>query len=205
MISRSLQVVDAFYNRPEDIRQCAMSMIYKQPTELAGWRTQGYHPRGIKRLIETKFRVTIKYWEKDLGASEACNGVFFTALSNGTHAGEIGVHYDDPANWMMLVVYLTPDAPFDAGTSTWQHRATNLCAKPTRKDAVRLGWTLKALEAKLSKDSYKSERWIEIDRIGNVFNRAVMFPGGLFHSATRHFGSDRQSGRVYQTFHFPTV
>jgi len=62
---------------------------------------------------------------------------------------------------------------------------------------------LKDLNAILERDGCRRDRWIEIDRIGNVYNRAVMFPGGLFHSATRHFGSSQNNGRLYQSFHFP--
>jgi hypothetical protein len=129
--------------------------------------------------------------------------VFFSAFSKGRQAERVGVHYDEPANWMMLLIYLTPNAPIDAGTSTWQHRETQLLTKPTRKDAIRLAMPLGALESKLAEDARTLTRWIEIDRIGNLFNRAVMFPGGIMHSATRHFGRNSAHGRLYQTFHFP--
>jgi len=55
----------------------------------------------------------------------------------------------------------------------------------------------------VERDSRTKSRWIEIDRVGNVYNRAVMFPGGFYHSATRHFGSGLRDGRIYQSFHFP--
>jgi hypothetical protein len=105
---------------------------------------------------------------------------------------------------MMLLIYLTPNAPYDAGTSLWQHRESGLIAMPTKRDADRLGRTVAELKDALLNDSERPKRWIEIDRIGNVFNRAVMFPGALLHSATRHFGSNRFNGRLYQAFHFPT-
>ena len=178
-------------------------MPYTEPEEVVGWRTQAYQPKGIRTLIEKKFRVDIGYWEEDLTAIEACNGVFFSAFSRGSYAETVGVHFDEPPGWMMFLVYLTPGAPYDTGTSLWQHRETRLIAKPTRKDAEALGTSLEGLKAKLSKDSQTTGRWIEIDRVGNVYNRAVMFPGGLLHSATKHFGSNRHNGRLYQAFHFP--
>jgi hypothetical protein len=30
-----------------------------------------------------------------------------------------------------------------------------------------------------------------------------MFPGGFYHSASRHFGKGLEDGRIYQSFHFP--
>ncbi len=199
---RFLQVVDDFYQQPDRVRSKALELPYSEPENLLGLRTQAFQPRGIRSLIEKKFKVQIKYWEQDLSAIEACNGVFFSSLSRGAAAERVGVHYDDPPNWMMLLIYMTPNAPFDAGTSLWQHRATGLNRNPTQTDARRLRIRLAKLEALLERDSNIRNRWIEIDRIGNVYNRAVLFPSGLLHSATRHFGSNHRTGRLYQSFHF---
>jgi hypothetical protein len=204
MPKQSIHVIDKFYPRPDQIRRRALEMSYSEPEDITGWRTRAYQPREIRSLIERKFRTRISYWERDLDAIELCNGVFFSALANGRRAETAGVHFDEPPSWMMLLVYLTPEAPYDAGTSLWQHRETGLVAMPTKRDAERLGARVAELKEVLSNDSHKPKRWIEIDRIGNVYNRAVMFPGAMLHSATRHFGSNRFNGRLYQAFHFPT-
>ena len=203
MLSRSYHVVDDFYSDPNRIRLAALGLCFTEPDEVTGWRTRPYHPRGIRRLIETKFRVHIDGWENDPTAVELCNGVFLSAFSSGARAEPVGIHFDEPARWMMMVVYLTPNAPKDAGTSFWQHRATGLVCRPTNKDAERLGLSVRDLNALLEKDSQVRKRWIETDRVSNCFNRAVMFPSGLLHSATRHFGNNYRNGRLYQAFHFP--
>jgi len=179
-------------------------MKYSEPEYVTGWRTQVWQPRGIKSLIERAFRVQIDYWDESKSI-EGGNGVFFTAFSKGRHAERVKVHFDEPPDWMSLLVYLTPDAPSDCGTSFWQHRETRLTAKPTRHDALRLGVSVEELTLLLDHDGCKRKLWIEIDRIGNVYNRAVMFPAGLFHSATHHFGQNPRNGRLYQSFHFPIV
>lgn len=202
-MKRFIRVADGFYANPDAIRRRALRMTYTEPESLVGWRTRAYQPRGIKQRIEGRFGVSIEYWEHDLDAIEACNGVFFTSYSAGPRGETVGIHYDTPAAWVMFLIYLTPDAPFDAGTSLWQHRATGLHARPTPRDAVRLGTTVQQLNGLLDRDARVRSRWTEIDRIGNVFNRAVMFPGGFFHSASRHFGSSMEDGRIYQSFHFP--
>src|SRR5947208_3525951 len=83
---------------------------------------------------------------------------------------------DQPLRWAMFLIYLTPGAPYDAGTSLWQHRKTGLTSRPTGRDAARLGTTVDELARILERDSRTKSRWVEIDRVGNVFNRAVMFP-----------------------------
>ena len=202
-MKRFIRVADDFYPNPEAVRKRALAMTYTEPENLVGWRTKAYQPRGIKERIERKFRVRIPEWEDDIDAIEACNGVFFTSYAKGDRGETVGIHYDDPLPWVMFLIYLTPDAPFDAGTSLWQHRATGLVKPPTPGDAKRLGKSVGELAAMLDRDAKTRSRWIEIDRVGNVFNRAVMFPGGFLHSASRHFGGGFEDGRIYQSFHFP--
>ncbi len=202
-MKRFLMVIDDFYPDPDRIRSRALSMTYTEPENFTGWRTRAYQPRGIRQRIEKRFRLRIKYWEEDLDAIESCNGVIFSSFSTGGHAERVGVHYDVPSHWVMFLIYLTPRAPFDAGTSLWQHRATGLLARPTRKDSERLGVPVKKLEETLERDLHDRKRWREVDRVGNVYNRAVMFPGGFLHSASMHFGSSLKTGRIYQSFHFP--
>ena len=179
-------------------------MKYSEPENVIGWRTQVWQPRGVKNLIARRFGVQIDYWD-DSKSIEGGNGVFFTAYSEGPHAEKVKVHFDEPPDWMSLIVYLTPNAPSDSGTSFWQHRETGLNAKPTGRDALRLGLSFEELKQTIERDGWNRKSWIEIDRIGNVYNRAVMFPAGLFHSATRHFGNNLSNGRLYQSFHFATV
>lgn len=178
-------------------------MKYSEPAELLGWRTSIWQPLHVKRLIEKSFRIDIEYWGDDATELQSCNGVFFTAFSAGERSESVKVHFDEPPSWVSLLVYLTPGAPYDAGTSFWQHRATGLTAKPTKQDAFRLGLTLTELKDLLERDGWHPNRWIEIDRVGNVFNRALIFRAGSFHSATRHFGNNLKNGRLYQSFHFP--
>ena len=138
-------------------------------------------------------------------ATDSANGAFFSALSRGRNAERVCVHYDTPVNWMTMLIYLTPGAPLEAGTSFWQHKETGLRACPTQRDVERLGVPLPRLAAMLEKDSPCATCWQEIDRVGNVFNRAVAFPAGVFHSATRHFGSTIRKGRIFHSFHFGVV
>lgn len=203
VMKRFLLVVDDFYDDPQAVRKRALAMTYTEPESVVGWRTKAYQPRGIKERIERKFGVRIPMWETDRDRIELCNGVFFTSYAKGDRAERVGIHYDDPLRWVMFLIYLTPNAPFDAGTSLWQHRETGLVKPPTPSDAKRLGRSVAELSAILDRDSKIRSRWIEIDRVGNVFNRAVMFPGGFLHSASRHFGSGLEDGRIYQSFHFP--
>jgi len=203
MLRRFYHVVDNFYENADEVRLCALNRSFSLSEGITGWRTSAFHPTGIKNRIEQRFRVKIKYWERDLNASEARNGVFLSAFSQGKRAERVGVHYDEPVHWMMFLIYLNPEAPRDAGTSLWEHRETGLVCRPTKRDEERLRVPIAELNKMLLLDSTIRNRWRETDRISNFYNRAVMFPAGLLHSATRHFGNSLSNGRLYQSFHFP--
>lgn len=194
--------VDGFYPNPDRVRAKALEMDYVEPDGLVGWRTKPYFPAGVRERIEKILRARINVWPDDPEDVELSNGTFFFGLSAGRLAETVGVHYDYPAAYVTMVVYLTPGAAHDAGTSLWQHRPTGLTAAPTPADARRLGTTVAELERVLLRDSTSPRRWRELDRVGNLYNRAVFYRSGLLHSATRHFGSSLRNGRVYQTFRF---
>lgn len=204
MIQRFVYAVDNFYPDPGAVRRRALALPFTEPEEYTGWRTCPYFQPGIKRRIEATLRLPLRRWSEDddeLNYNRG-HGVFYFGLAHGPRAEMAGVHVDRPADWVTMIVYLTPDAPADAGTSLWQHRATNLTAAPTARDAARLNSSVEELEEVLEQDGLRPARWRELDRIGNIYNRAVFYRSGLLHSATRHFGSNLRNGRLYQTFRF---
>jgi hypothetical protein len=206
-----IHVVDNFYSDPDRTRQWALETPFiARGGDRQGWGTPAYQPVRIKAGIEKRFGVQIKYWEDRLIVPETENGSLFSAFSKGKRMDPLNIHYDRlgtgkyrrPDRWVVLIVYLTPDAPFGGGTSMWQHRKTGLTSGPLKKDTERLQAPIGELEEALARDAYKRQCWKEIDRVGNVYNRAVMFPSIAIHSATRHFGSNRLNGRLIQVFYF---
>ena len=67
-------------------------------------------------------------------------------------------------------------------------------------DARRLNCKLSDLRAQLEREREKRNKWVEIDRVGYIFNRMVAYPSGILHSATNHYGGSLKDGRIYQTF-----
>ncbi len=128
------------------------------------------------------------------------NGVFYQGFSKGKRKEVPGVHSDEPYYDITVLIYLTPGLPYECGTSLWQHKQTGLINPATAQDARRLKMKLTDVRNQLETDSKDRSKWIEIDRVGNIFNRMVAYPSGALHSATNHFGGDLKNGRIYQTF-----
>lgn len=200
-----ISTVDRFYVDPQKIRQTALRRKYIEVEGIDGWRTRPFLPRKIRSRIETRFALEIRDWCSDPDDLSHANGSFFIALEKGKRAEKVYVHADDPVTWMTLLVYLTPDAPADSGTSFWEHKETGLKHWPAPADAKRRGTSVDRLRALLDRDAAVRSKWRAVAEVENQFNRAVLFPCAALHSATRHFGTRPAQGRLFQMFRFRAV
>ena len=58
--------------------------------------------------------------------------------------------------------------------------------------------------SEIYKDSQDMTKWEMVDRIGNKYNRLIMYRGDHFHMSLDYFGKDLYDGRLFQTFFFDT-
>ena len=201
MARHLLRIADGYYAAPGRIRRIALSMKYEEPEGLRGYRSRAYFPKGIRKRIEKTFDIKITEWPTSEDPDHA-NGLFMITHASGRYADPGGVHFDEPVSWMTLLIYLTPEAPVDCGTSLAKHRRTGLSGRPTRNDAARLQKPIGRILQILEDDGDTPSCWIETARIGNVYNRAVLFRAGMLHSSTRRFGNSLDTGRLFHSFHF---
>jgi len=195
--NRFLLVKDNFYSAPQKVLKQAEAATYYQPEHITGYRsTTVYHEEGIKKKLENLLGIKITRWDMDPLEE---NGVFYHGFSEGQKKEQPGVHSDEPYNDITILIYLKPGIPTECGTSLWKHKETGLTDPPNANDAKRLGMKVADIHELLIHDSRLRSKWIEIDRVGNQFNRMVAYPSGVFHSASRHYGSNMENGRIYQT------
>ena len=120
-------------------------------------------------------------------------------VSNGTFActfeDSIWRAHTDSPNSYAAIVYLTPDAPIDTGTSFYRHRETGVTESESEIDTIN------------KEDFFDPTMWEETDRIANYYNRCVIFDASRYHCASRYFGepSNFDKGRVFQVFFFDLV
>ncbi|MBL0332987.1 MAG: hypothetical protein IPP08_04875 [Chlorobiota bacterium] len=195
---RFLLVKDYFYSNPDEVVNIANTSEFYKPNHVTGYRSKSvFHELGIKLKLEKILGIKIIRWDTDPIEE---NGVFYQGFSKGVKKEIPGVHSDEPYNDITVLIYLTKGMPIDCGTSLWMHKETKLINPPTTMDSKRLNLNINSIRDMLVKDSTNRSKWIEIDRVGNFFNRMVAYPSGAFHSATKHFGSNLENGRIYQTF-----
>ena len=179
-------IVDNFYQDPDAIRKFALEQEYDQGgigRYYIGNRTQKqFLFPGLKEEFEYIMNRRIEKWEE-----HGMNGRFQTCKE-----GEPLVYHCDPQRWAGML-YLTPNAPYQSGTSTHALKGTDVrhLSHPDIQKCFRPG-------------SQNLDRTIfePVDTFGNVYNRLVIFNAGYLHSATDYFGYNDQNCRLWQMFFF---
>ena len=118
------------------------------------------------------------------------NGAFH--VQYGGEAGRpssVHHHYKEgdvtPRGWSGLV-YLSPDAGPEHGTTIWRSKATGLCV------ATAMGHN----------SSHAYDDFELALRVENRYDRLILFREHVLHRAEKGFGSTIQNGRMSQTFFF---
>lgn len=173
-------VVDDFLSVPDSTRLAALAMQFVESPEYhRGRRTQvvgreGWIRAAFERLLDRK----ITKWDYPV------NGCFQICK-----AGEQLVYHGD--NQMFAgAIYLTPDAPLDSGLSLFRCKKTGARAL-TDSPAPMFG-----------RGHYDRSQFEEVDRIGNVYNRLVLWDAKLIHAASSYFGDKDENARLFQMFFF---
>lgn len=198
---RGFLVIDNFYDDPDAVRALALRQQYsEEPAVYTGWRSTA-------RLLSEPMLARFRMWlgARVLNAGNPHSGSFQCGISSN----KICIHAD-PCSYAG-VIYLTPHAPSESGTSFFRHRSIGATHGPMPEDALRRNKSVEALRDELFRvntynngDPAVDEVWDEVDRVGNVYNRLVLWDGMRIHAASNYFGDSLGTGRLVQVFFFST-
>lgn len=178
-------IVEDFYDNPDEVRDFALQQEYVE-----GGFGRGFIGRrsmyqflfpGLKERFEGIIGKQINEWE-----TQGMNGRF-----QNCYSGEPLVYHCDDQKWAGLI-YLTPDAPPQCGTTLFRHKETKI--RHNNQEGIMNCFSQKTF---LDKTPYEP-----VDVIGNVYNRLVIYNGGFIHAASEYFGSDMNDGRLWHMFFF---
>ena len=192
----SIMVFENFYKNPAEIRKYALGLNYQSPENhgAVGYRCQ----EGRKILPGTK-----EFFEKSLG----CKIKFGTELGEWDYSTngcfqwcnkDVPLVYHADSQEYAGIIYLTPDAPPNCGTSFFKHKKYNsMFGKAIFKHDDWHDPNLEYNDWFLDK-----EPWEQVDSIGNVYNRLVIFKASNVHAVTEYFGETIEDSRLFQLFFF---
>ncbi len=192
----SILVVDDFYARPDDVRAFALEQeFHEDKAHYRGKRSKRFLFPYVRERFQSLLNINIRNWIED---NESANGVFQYCLND-----DETVFHSDLQRWAGAV-YLTPGAPVTAGTVFYSSKVTDLRRAATPLDAVQSGLSVETLnDATYAKKNLTDpSAWKEVDRVGNVYNRLVLWDARLIHSAGTYFGKDKSDARLFQLFFF---
>ena len=183
----SLTIAD-FYNNPDEVRQYILTQPFDLIGNYPGYRTKSFLDDQIKHTIQEfikPFAGEVTWW------GDGASGAF-----QYTTAQDRSWIHADATDWAG-VLYLTPDAPLSAGTGLFRNKHT-----------AKRGWDRKNPDedplSEYKEDYYDMTQWELVDKLGNMYNRLVIYRGDLYHMSLDYFGRDLQTGRLFQTFFFNT-
>ena len=179
---REIIVVDGFYNDPLAVREHALGMKYGVKGNYPGKRTEPLTEGGSKEHLEYILDIKINIIDWNLGE-------YTGTYQYVTKDTPTWVHSDRHTDWSCLI-YLSPDPPHNSGTSFYKHKKTG-----SRMYSDNDGATIE-------EDGSDYSKWTREDVVSNVFNRALIFKGQMWHAADDYFGTDLKTGRLFQTFFF---
>lgn len=187
-------VVDDFYQDPDAVREYALLQNFFPGEGAVGSRTRKqFLFNGLKERFEEIMGVKIaEHTPQGTGwYDEGINGRFQSCKADTPM-----VFHCDSQKWA-AVIYLTPNAPTQSGTSFYKHKASGVRHGSEIDNAYQNGHEVFNGKTFLDPTPYE-----KVDVVGNVYNRLVIFDGQLIHSGNDYFGWDFASSRFFQIFFF---
>ena len=186
----NLLIIDNFYTNAIETRNFILNQDFSVRGNYPGQRTESFANQHLKEMIQgyiEHFAGKITEWPE---GGENYNG----AYQYTTSRDRTWIHNDGFNNWAG-VLYLTPNAPVTSGTGIFRF-----------KDGTRFEEELEIRGNKKIVNDYSQDytKWELVDRVGNIFNRLVLFNSKQFHASLDYFGSSKEDGRLLQVFFFST-
>lgn len=180
-----------FYSNVDEVREFALKQEFSTVGNFPGRRTKSFLNESMKTTLQdilTPFAGKVTNW------GDAYSGAFQYTISHDRS----WIHSDSKTDWAG-VIYLTPDAPVSAGTGIFRFKENGLRGWDKRNYSQEEN---DAAPQNIHHVDYT--KWEMVDRIGNLYNRLIMYRGDLFHVSLDYFGTDITNGRLFQTFFFNT-
>ena len=195
--SCGLIIIDNFYNNAIETRNYILTQEFKVRGNYPGQRTRSFANSHLKDIIQdyiTPFGGKITEFPMPDETNKDDNNIYNGAFQYTTSRDRSWIHVDGFNNWAG-VLYMTPDAPLSSGTGFYKY-----------KDGTTYESDMKIMNNKPEIDNSSQDltRWEQVDKVGNIFNRLILFNAKRFHMSLDYFGNLKENGRLFQVFFFST-
>ena len=194
-------IVENFYENPDAIRKFALAQEYKFCHEITdiSYVFPGSRTEDLRFLDSALYEKICKKLISIFHNSEHdyMRWVISTSFQSVTEEYQQGVIHTDQSTVFAAVLYLTPNAPLNAGTSLFKKNHTfnqeqYTLALEQNDEKFKSG-------QKIMSTDYHS-MFDEAVRVNNVYNTLILYEGDTFHAASQFFGTALENARLAQVF-----
>jgi Family of unknown function (DUF6445) len=194
-------IIENFYQNPHAIRQFALDQGYTFCKDVPnieyvypGCRTQDLSLLN-KELFDKICTKLVSVFHN--AQHDTMRWLITTSFQSVPTEYNQGVIHTDSNTVFAGVLYLTPNAPLDSGTSLFKPNK-NFNEAKYKQALVENDERFKAGEIAMN-TGYHS-MFEEIVRVNNVYNTLIIYEGRHFHAANNFFGKTLQDSRLAQVF-----
>lgn len=194
-------IIENFYDNPDAVRTFALSQKYQFRREIKNARYvfPGCRTKDLSLINKPLYENVCKKIVSIFHNSEHdyMRWAITTSFQSVSAEYDRGVIHTDSNTVFAAVLYLSPDAPLESGTSLFK---PNKCF-----DAAKYELALKENDkrfdaGKIAMDTAYHNMFDEIVRVNNVYNTLILYEGRHYHAANKFFGENLKDSRLAQVF-----
>jgi len=193
LILTPVSVLDNFFDNPDSVRQWALQQEYfSDPTgKWPGKRSKqliDLHPGFFHFLSNRYFNM---FFNLEYETMNWHIEAMFQLVDKDYKSGWV---HDDSGSQITGIIYLSPNASIQGGTSIYRRKSDVVFSIPGTEEIK-----CSAYQGKTSIESVEQQRladseiYEETIRVGNVYNRLVSFDSHLHHGAQDFFGEGEEA------------
>ena len=189
-------VIDNFYINAIGTREYILTQDFSIKGNFPGQRTISYANENLKEILQSyisPFHNKITDFPCPKQDNSDAATIYNGSFQYTTSIDRSWIHTDKWNNWAGIV-FLTPNAPLSSGTGFYKFKDNGICI--CNEDSLLVN------QENMDRFSQDLTKWELVDRIGNVFNRLVLFDANRYHMSMDYFGDCKENGRLFQVFFF---
>jgi Family of unknown function (DUF6445) len=194
-------VIENFYHDPDAIRKFALAQKFTFCKEVPNieYVYPGCRTKDLSLLNKDLFdKICTKLVSVFHNAEhDTMRWLITTSFQSVSKEYSQGVIHTDSNTVFAGVLYLTPDAPLNGGTSLFKPNKTFDDAQ-YQQALVDNDVRFKAGE--IAMDTAYHSMFDEIVRVNNVYNTLIIYEGRHYHAANQFFGKTLKDSRLAQVF-----
>ena len=190
MIHFSTTCIDDFFDYPDVIRNYAAQLEYK-PNPTGQWPGERTELLGnLNPILYSNIcnRYLLNHYSyNDINSVRFNATAYFQKISNKFSKG--WVHTDYP-NCHTVIIYMTPNASLDSGTSLYRPKKITMNSYNKLKQEFNMG-IIDNEKIEKYREEFNSN-FEETDRFNNLYNRCIGFDAPIWHSANNFKSNDER-------------